>query len=284
MTEHPTVPVRVRRVSGELRELRRRHGLAGDEVARALGMSVSKLSRMENGICKPAPDDVSALLGLYRVPAPRRDELLSLVREGQQYNWWRLSNGDDLPATCQDIVMFEREAAALQDYELAVVPGLLQTPEYTRAFSLAMSDDMTEENVDYLVDLRVLRQQNWRRPEGPRLHAIMDEGVCRSPVGGSGVMYDQLRHIVEVARQSKLTVQVLPESARPHPGMEGSFVTFAFKDQPDLLFLENRGSTAFLEDVRLVEDAKQSFRRLRQLALTHDDSVDLIASTADELT
>ena len=283
MGEHAPVPVRVRRVSGELRELRRRHGLAGEEVAGALGISVSKLSRMENGICKPAPDDVSALLGLYRVPAPRRSELLSLVREGQEYNWWRPTDGNDAPSVWQDIVTFEREASALQNYELGIIPGLLQTAEYIRAFSAAVSNDPNTENVENQVDLRALRQQNWRRPEGPPLHAIMDEGVCRSLVGGSEVMYNQLRHIVEVACQSKLTVQVLPDSVRPHPGMEGPFVTFSFEDQPDLVFLENRGGTTFLEEAKLVEHAKQSFRRLRQLALDHEDSVEFIASMADEL-
>ena len=287
MGEHAPVPVpvpvrvRVRRVSGELRELRRRHGLAGEEVAGALGISVSKLSRMENGICKPAPDDVSALLGLYRVPAPRRSELLSLVREGQEYNWWRVQNGN-MPAIAEDVVTFEKEATALQNYELAIVPGLLQTPEYTRAFTAMANEKLTAAAIDRLVEVRASRQQNWRRPEGPPLHVIMDESACRRSIGGAEVMHEQLRHIVRAARQSKLTVQVLPTTV-VHPGLEGSFVVLDYDGEPSLVCTEHPFSAAFLEGTDIVSAAKDLFRRLRTFASSPEDSVDLIASIADEL-
>ena len=281
MTERPTVPVRVRRVSGELRELRHRHGLAADEVARALGMSVSKLSRLENGIRKPFPDDVCALLGLYRVPAPRRDELLSLVRDGEDYNWWRVQDGN-MPAMWEDVVSFEKEATAVRNYELAIVPGLLQTPDYTRAFAASANESMKAEEIEALVDVRASRQKHWRRPDGPPLHVIVEENVCRRPVGDEDVMHQQLRHIVTVARQSKLTVQVIQTAAGPHPGLEGAFMLLDFEEQPGLLLLENRSSTAYLEDVVPVAEAKKSFGRLRELALSPEDSVDLIASIADE--
>lgn len=281
MAERPTVPVRVRRVSGELRELRHRHGLAADEVARALGMSVSKLSRLENGIRKPFPDDVCALLGLYRVPAPRRDELLSLVRDGEDHNWWRVQEGN-LPAMWEDVVSFEKEATAIRNYELAIVPGLLQTPDYTRAFAASANESMKAEEIEALVDVRASRQKHWRRPDGPPLHVVVEESVCRRPVGDEDVMHHQLRHIVTAARQSKLTVQVIQTAAGPHPGLEGAFMLLDFEEQPGLLLLENRSSTAYLEDMVPVAEAKKSFGRLRELALSPEDSVDLIASIADE--
>ena len=281
MAERPTVPVRVRRVSGELRELRHRHGLAADEVARALGMSVSKLSRLENGIRKPFPDDVCALLGLYRVPAPRRDELLSLVRDGEDHNWWRVQDGN-LPAMWEELPKFEREATAIRNYELAIVPGLVQTPEYVRAFNAA-NEELTAGEIETLVDMRANRQAQWRRPEGPPLHVIIEEGVCRRPVGTPELMYQQLRHIVQVARQSKLTVQVVPSSVGAHPGLEGPFMLLDFHEQPGLVYIEHRCSGAFVEEAEHVAEAQKLFRRLRHTALTPEDSVDLIASIADEV-
>lgn len=283
MAERPTVPVRVRRVSGELRELRHRHGLAADEVARALGMSVSKLSRLENGIRKPFPDDVCALLGLYRVPAPRRDELLSLVRDGEDHNWWRVQEGN-LPAMWDELPKFEREATAIKNYELAIVPGLLQTPEYVRAFSSAANEELTADEIEALVEIRAKRQAQWRRPDGPPLHVIFEEGVCRRPVGTPELMYQQLRHIVQVARQSKLTVQVVPSSVGAHPGLDGPFMLLDFRDQSALVYIDNRCSGAFVEEAEYVTATQKSFWRLRQMALTPEDSVDLVASIADEVT
>ena len=283
MAERPTVPVRVRRVSGELRELRQRHGLAADEVARALGMSVSKLSRLENGIRKPFPDDVCALLGLYRVPAPRRDELLSLVRDGEDCNWWRVQDGN-MPAMWEELPKFEREATGIRNYELAIVPGLLQTPEYVRAFSAAANEELTVGEIETLVEIRVQRQGQWRRPDGPSLHVIVEEAVLRRPVGTPELMYQQLRHIVQVARQSKLTVQVIPSTVGAHPGLDGPFMVLEFDGQPGLAYIDNRCSGAFVEETEYVAAAQQAFWRLRKLALTSEDSVDLIASIADEVT
>lgn len=239
MAERPNASVRVRRVSGELRELRHRYGLAADEVARALGMSVSKLSRVENGIRRPAPDDVSALLGLYRVPAPRRDELLSLVRDGEDHNWSCYQDGT-LPAMWDELPRFEKEATAIRTCELTVVPGLLQTSDYVRACISAANEQLSAEETDKRVEHRMTRQANWRRPDGPRMHVIMEENVCRRPVGGVDVMYAQLRHIVQVARQSTLTVQVVSSSVAAHPGLDGPFMLLEFEEQPALVYVEYR--------------------------------------------
>ena len=110
----------------------------------------------------------------------------------------------------------------------------------------------------------------------------MDESVCRRPVGGAEVMHEQLRHIVHVARQSKLTVQVLPTTV-VHRGLEGSFVVLHYDGEPSLVYTEHPFSGAFLESSEVVSTAKDVFRWLRTLALSPDDSVDLIASIADEL-
>lgn len=280
MAERSSVSVRVRRVSGELRELRHGYGLAADEVARALGMSVSKLSRVENGIRRPAPDDVSALLGLYRVPAPRRDELLSLVRDGEDYNWSRYQNGK-LPAMWDELPKFEKEATAIRTCELTVVPGLLQTSGYVRACVSAANEQLSAEETEKRVEHRMARQANWRRPDGPRMHVIMEENVCRRPVGGVEVMYAQLRHIVHIARQSKLTVQVVSSAVGAHAGLDGPFMLLEFEEQPALVYVEYRCGGSFLEGSEQVAATQTAFRRLRQCALTPEDSVDLIASIAD---
>ena len=95
-------------------------------------------------------------------------------------------------------------------------------------------------------------------------------------------MHEQLRHIVEVARQSKLTVQVLPMAAA-HPGLGGPFMVLKYEGEPDLVYTEQPCSGAFLEDSGAVAATKDTFQRLRKLAFSSEDSVGLIASIADEL-
>src|SRR5690349_4584689 len=103
MGRRPAVPVRQRRESAELRELRKKAGLTCAEVAAALGTSTTKISRMETGERGLYVDDVSALLGLYRVPAIHREQLLDLVRNGADPNWWQLKPAD-LPNEWRDLM------------------------------------------------------------------------------------------------------------------------------------------------------------------------------------
>jgi DNA-binding XRE family transcriptional regulator len=59
MTDNPNPSVRSRQVSLLLRTLREDLGLSGAEVAKALGMSPSKISRIETGSRVLRVDDVA---------------------------------------------------------------------------------------------------------------------------------------------------------------------------------------------------------------------------------
>lgn len=277
------VPVRVRRVSSELRELRLRSGLAAEEVARSLGMSMSKLSRMETGQRGLYPDDVAALLGLYRVPAERREELLALVRNGANRNWWQVQDGR-LPAMWEDLIRFEKEAVAIHNYETMVVPGLLQTSEYAAALAEGTDPDLTPRDIETLVTARMSRQMIFDSAKAPHFEFLVEQSILSRPVGSAGLMYRQLRHLISATSRENVTLLVLPLAAGVHPGVEGPFVLLEFEHHADLVFLENRWSSAFLEEVEHVAGAKESLRRLCDVALSPQDSVELIERTADELT
>lgn len=276
------VPVRVRRVSSELRELRLRSGLGAEEVSAALGMSMSKLSRMENGQRGLQTDDVSALLGLYRVPAQRREELLDLVRNAAQPNWWRVQDGR-LPGMWEDVIRFEREAESIVNYETTLIPGLLQTAEYASAVVSGTDPDLNLAEVETLVSARLSRQAVLSRPSAPRLGAFIEQSILERPAGGPGVMFRQVRHLVSMGSQCNVAVRVIPTEVGAHPGISGPFVIYDFRSQPGLVYLENRASSAFLEESEHVAAAREAHRRLQHVALSEDDSVDLMNRIADTL-
>jgi transcriptional regulator with XRE-family HTH domain len=130
MARRKGISVRQRRVSGELRALREARALSCNDVAKALGWSESKISRMETGERGLYADDVAAIMGFLQVPAKLRQELLDLVRTSEERNWHEIHG--KLPTNWKDLIKFESEASALYQYEPMVVPGLIQTPEYSR--------------------------------------------------------------------------------------------------------------------------------------------------------
>ncbi|MCI2423922.1 helix-turn-helix domain-containing protein [Saccharopolyspora sp. K220] len=277
------VPVRVRRVSSELRELRLRSGLGAEEVAGALGFSMSKLSRIENGQRGLQADDVCALLGLYRVPAQRREELLSLVRSGTDPNWWQVQEGR-LPAMWQDLIRFEKEAIAIHNYETMFIPGLLQTSEYIGAVGRGIMPDVGVDELDTLVSARLGRQALLSRSDAPLLEVLIEQTALERPVGSPDVMYRQLRHLMSCAECENITVRALPTELGVHPGMEGPFALLEFVNHSNLVYLEHRGNSAFVETAEHVAATKLTLQWLRELALSPEDSVGLIADIAQGLT
>lgn len=282
MVRRNGIPVRVRRVSSELKELRLRSGLSAEEVASALGISMSKLSRMESGQRGLCVDDVSALLGLYRVPALRRDELLALVRSGADRNWWQVK-GPHLPEMWDDLVRFEQEAVSVHNYETMVVPGLLQTSEYAAAIAEGTDPALSPAEVDSIVVARTARQKVLHASAAPTFDFLIEQSALERVVGGRGLMYRQIRHLISAASRDNVAVHLLPSSLGAHPGMEGPFVLMAFRNHADLVHLENRSSSAFLEEVEHVVLAKNSLSRLHDVALSAGDSIEFMATIAAEL-
>jgi hypothetical protein len=55
-------------------------------------------------------------------------------------------------------------------------------------------------------------------------------------------MRHQLQHLLQVASQPRVTIQVLPLALGAHTGLRGPFVLLEFRsvNDPDVLYLENR--------------------------------------------
>jgi transcriptional regulator with XRE-family HTH domain len=274
--------VRQRRVSAELRALRQAKGLTCQQVADALDWSVSKVSRMETGVRGLYPDDVAAMLGYLEAPSKLRDELLTLVRDGEKPNWIQIGSG--LPRHWKNLIRIESDATVIYNYEPLCVPGLLQTGDYARAVIAAGNHDLAEGAVDQFVRTRMGRQAILSRTYPPMLTVMMDEMVLRRPIGGPGCMYGQLQHLVNMANRPHVEILVVPFAVGANPGLEGPMVIMEFDAQPTLVHVEIRCASGFLEEPAELRRAKVAWRGLRSMALSPEDSVRLIADVAGELT
>jgi transcriptional regulator with XRE-family HTH domain len=281
MPGNPHTSVRSRQVAAELRLLREQAGLSGAEVAKRMGMSPSKISRIETGNSGLQIEDVAALLGLYQVPASTRDELLDLVRRSEERGWWTRQPG--LPQLWRSLIDFEAKATRIQNYEALVVPGLLQTAEYARAIIQGVEPAITEAELDNLVASRMARQAVLSRASAPQFFAVVDEGALRRPIGEPGVMHRQLHHLLVVAEQPHVTLRVVPLAAGAHAGLRGPFVLLEFAEEPALVFMENHGTGLFLEEEADLAAYRVALGNILYSALAPAATVELIAQIAAEL-
>ena len=272
--------LRQRRLGRELRRLREEAGLTLEAAAPELDWSTSKLSRIEMGQQSVDVHGVRSMLDLYDVGGDRWTEIIRLTREARQKDWWHPYGIRD-----QGYLGLETDAAVVRDYQLAYVPGLLQTEDYMRTLFRSSRRSPTEAEIDRDVHVRLHRQHRLTEQPALELVAIVDESALRRLVGGVGVMRAQLRHLASQAELPTVCLQVLPVSIGVHSGMNGSFTVLGFADpaEPDVAYLEHTVSAVHLEKDAEVSTCTLVFDRLRSEALSPRDSVALVERLADDL-
>lgn len=275
-TGSPTV--RRRELGGLLRALRNDRGLTVEQVAAELLCSPSKVSRMETGHRGATARDVRDLCDLYQVVDPdERARLGRLAAEGKQQGWWQAYELDYFAT----YVGLEEDATATKNYQSTTVPGLLQTAAYARAMHESGVPEFTSERVEQIIQARLTRQQSLAKDPPLRLWAILDEPVLHRLVGGFHVMRDQLQQMAEAAQLPNVTIQVIPFSVGAHPAMESSFDILEFRaPTPSLVYVEGLIGYMYLERAQDLLRYEEVFERLSNIALSSQESIELIAETA----
>ncbi|GAB3160567.1 helix-turn-helix transcriptional regulator [Micromonospora sonneratiae] len=268
-----------RGLGGELRQLRKARGLTALVVCRQLGWQPSRLSRMETGQQGIRPEDVASLLVIYGVIGAERKRLLAMTERAGERGWWELL-GPGLTSWSKTFFQLEAQATRLASWQPLLVPGLLQTEDYTRAVMRAAG--IPEADARVRVAARQGRQAILNRPQPPRFHAIVDEIALRRVLGDRRVMARQLRCLIELAETPHIRLSVLPLAVGGHPGLDGAFLILDFEREPSVVHQEQRMSSVFLEEPEQVAAFRRVADRLAAMALSPTRSVEFIAQAAIE--
>jgi transcriptional regulator with XRE-family HTH domain len=278
--ESPGAGSTVRRImlGSQLRRLREEKGVSRQEAGYVIRASESKISRLELGRVSFKERDVDDLLTLYGVTdKEEREALLQLAREANTPGWWHRYN-DVLPGYFQTYVGLEESAALIRTYELQFVPGLLQSESYAQAVIRLGNAGAAEHEIEQRVALRMQRQKRLTGPGAPRLWAVLDEGALKRPIGGPGVMREQLEHLIEMSRLSNITIQVMPFRFGGHAAEGGAFSILRFPDQdlPDVVYVEILTGAMYLDKRDDVDAYLQAMERLCVDSATPEKTVDLL--------
>ncbi|WP_433267918.1 helix-turn-helix domain-containing protein [Actinosynnema sp. CS-041913] len=271
--------VRSRRLAYVLRKLRAATGLSTDAAGDAVGMSGSKISRIETSGIGIYLDDLEKLLDLYDVTRAERAELLDLARHAEERGLLRINN-ENLPEDWQTWADFEDEASTLLNYEPLGIPGLLQTAEYAQALIRATGHALSEGEIDALVASRLARRCLLSRSEPLRLHTIIEQAALERPFGEPGAHARQIRHIADTAQMPNVTVQVIPTEASLHAGLSGPFVILEYDDDPSLILLENKITSLFLDEYDQIETFEMAWDAIVKLAYSVEETAEFLKRLA----
>jgi transcriptional regulator with XRE-family HTH domain len=270
--------VGVRGLGSDLRALRRAKHLSLRKVSDQLGWQASKISRIENGKQSVKVEDVASLLVVYGVTGEERARLLTMAERANEPGWWETSGG--LSEESRTLIQLEATATRIIGFQPLVVPGLLQTPDYTRA--LMKSGDVPEPDIEVRVVARMGRQAILSRDEPPALYAIVDEMALRRVLGSPRTMARQLRRLIEAAEEPNVTLQVLPFALGGHPGLDGPFIVMDFARAKPVAYLDHKISGLFMEEDAQVTFFRHQADRLAEVALNPAESVDFVARLVHE--
>lgn len=273
---------KLRRLGAELRRLREAAERTQSELAEVLGRSHVSIVNWEHGKTRIGKSDLHVLLKELGASDDVREELEKLRLAGRSKGWWSVYK---LPDWLRPLVSFESDASQITAFEPILIPGLLQTEDYSRAIHLAGPYTTPREVLEKRLELRKGRQRRLVGEHPLELHVVIAESALRLEVGGPAIMADQLWHLVRLASAPNIRIQVLPYRVGAHPAVCGNFAVLHFSDpklDPPLGYADDAVGGHVIDDPSEVEVLLNMFADVRALALTEPESVDFIATVMDE--
>jgi transcriptional regulator with XRE-family HTH domain len=264
------------------------HGLKLKEVAERLDVDESQLSRVETGK-RPCPDSLfSTLMDLYEVPDAEREELRELAAESKDRRppWWSPYR-EFVSASYERYLGFEDAAVSALECQVGIVPGLLQTEDYARAVTSVGFASLSPDQIDGLVEVRMLRQRH--KLEGPaplKARYVITQAALEFRVGGKDAHRDQLRHLRELSQQSTIDLRAIPYERGEEGAQIGPYTIFQFPspDMPDVAFSESVAGSVILDDPRDLRRLHRLHSNLTAAALDPQATRDLITMILDKET
>ncbi|SCF21433.1 Helix-turn-helix domain-containing protein [Micromonospora haikouensis] len=256
----------------ELRHARMSRGLNQDEFGKLINYSGTHASAVETGARPPTSAYAAAI-----------DRALNtggmFVRLLE-----RLSDLDAEPLWLREWITYEQQARTLRWYEVAWVPGLLQTEAYAGAV-FGSDGRLSAEEVETRVAARLARQQVLSNESPPQLVAVVDDTVLRRPVGGAAVMREQLFRMAQLNQESRrVRIHVVPQGVGAYAGLDGPFVIATLPDLVDVGYLDNRLRGQVVERTAEVAALREQREATLAEALTLQQSTELMMEVAKSWT
>lgn len=260
-----------------VRTLRRNAGLTGVELARRVGISQSRISRLETGHLVPQGHEVDRLADALNVDAPTRTQLHDLARAARStMRSWRALHAQGIAQHQGDIARMEQIATTLRLFQPNLVPGLLQTAEYARhAIELAT----TSQDIGLGVARRMARQ-SILYDRGKSFEFLITEGALRWRIVPADVHVGQLNHLTSLATLENVSIGVIPW----HAQVTAHQTTMFCLVDDRLAYVELLNAEVATEDRQDIAQYAATFTALGNAAVTGEDAIGELRRIASELT
>ncbi|MER7015294.1 helix-turn-helix transcriptional regulator [Saccharopolyspora sp. NPDC000359] len=265
-----------------LRGLRQDAELSTTALAKQLGWSQSRVSRVERGAALPKPPDVEAWCAAVRADPDLRRHLMEIAGQlSAQLTEWRRELAPGRRRKQAEIRELEAAASVIRVFSSDVIPGLAQTGPYAKAmFQLGRSDvTSADEDVDAVVEARLARQEVLNTA-GKRFELVMSEAALHRRLRRlltAGEWRAQLDRLVDLARQPNVTLGAVPfdttSPVEPHQYHAYAIIGDPDVDASAVVLAETVTRGLSIRSTGEITDYVQHCSALIHSAVTGDDLV-----------
>ncbi len=242
-------------------------GLTGRQLAEKLHVAASTVSQWINGRRTPHVKDVE-----------RCDEALDT--NGYLARYFDRWVTRDVPSEWREgWLSAEAQATLIQNFELFVVPGLLQTPAYAQA--VLQHNRHSPIDIEELVRRRIERQAILNDENPPMCIFVIDEYAIRRTFGDKQVMLEQLARLCELASQPNIVIKIVPLGTEYYPSCP--FMTARF-NRTEIANLDTTLNGQVIEAEAKIAQITKIWEDIRETALSPHESVELIERVTKEWT
>jgi transcriptional regulator with XRE-family HTH domain len=283
-----TTPTVIRRyIAFELRRLRESADLSQPDAAKRLDTTKGRIGHFETGRNLPRLPDIEVLLPYYGATelVDSFKELVVQARTAPAV--FEPEDSMILPPRFDLYLGLEQGASKIFSYAAVMVNGLLQCRRYAEAAIRGHFNELSDERLADMVDLRMRRQAILDRTEPTvEVISIIDEAILRKEIGGRVVAAEQLAYLAALSAQSNVSIRVLPYAAGAHPSLHGPFMLldFPIPRDPGVVYLEDRTGGRYRDDTEDIDEYSGVADRLLELALPERESLSMIEAVRREMT
>ncbi|MEC3997856.1 helix-turn-helix transcriptional regulator [Actinacidiphila sp. DG2A-62] len=172
----------------------------------------------------------------------------------------------------------EGRAAEIRVFEIGIIPGLLQTPEYAQvlANSAVRRGSITSEQAEERLAFLAERQASLVREHPPMLFVTMDESCIRRSVGGPAVMEAQLARLVEFAGMPNTQLQVAPFAMGERRTLNLPVNLLTLADRSVIAYAESQAQGHLDRESVSVLPLLTAYHQLQVEAMSQADTVAMI--------
>lgn len=231
---------------------------SGNRFAERLGWPQSKVSRLEGGHQLPSEADLDQWAAETGAdPGELREARRRVLVRDLDIRAAALEPGG-VEALQGELGELEAESTLLAEYQPLVIPGLAQTPDYTRAWlnqpgrpSLAAELDVEQ------IVLRRLRRQQRAREEGKWIVVAINEAALQATYGTPEVQAEQVQRLHDLAAAGEVELLVEPLN-RPTALLHG------YELLDDAVVVETVYGARIMADPDVVDRFAQHLQHLRE--------------------